>query len=120
MKRRGRPPYPDVLTPRQQEVLELLRDGLTNGEIARELGISSDGAKFHVSEIIGRVGVTSREEAAQWQPDRQPAGVPTAALAWGISRFRPLAVQATLHRSLRASRGHRASGCRARTGRIAA
>ena len=66
MSRRGRPPYPDTLTPRQYEVLELLREGLTNREIAERLDISTDGAKFHVSEIITRTGVTSREEAARW------------------------------------------------------
>ncbi|HEY4686531.1 MAG TPA: helix-turn-helix transcriptional regulator, partial [Dehalococcoidia bacterium] len=43
-----RPPYPDVLTPREWEVLDLLREGLTNDQIARRLGISRDGAKYHV------------------------------------------------------------------------
>ena len=49
MKRRGRPPYPDILTPREWEVLDLLRAGLTNEQIAAQLGISLQGAKFHVS-----------------------------------------------------------------------
>ncbi len=57
MGRRGRPPYPDVLTPRQWQVLELLRLGLTNEQIAARLGISVDGVKFHVSEILGKLGV---------------------------------------------------------------
>jgi len=60
MKRRGRPPYPDILTPRQQEVLALLREGLTNPQIAERLGISLDGAKFLVGEVIGRAGGPSR------------------------------------------------------------
>jgi DNA-binding CsgD family transcriptional regulator len=77
MAQRGRPPYPDVLTPRQQEVLELVREGLTNDEIARRLGISADGAKFHVSEILSRLGVSSRREAAGWRPDAER---PTASL----------------------------------------
>ena len=85
MKRRGRPPYPDVLTPRQWEVLALLRAGLSNEEIAQRLGISVDGAKFHVSEILGKLGVTSRNEAARWERDeRQPA--PSARLAHGDRR----------------------------------
>lgn len=81
---RGRPPHPDVLTPRQWEVLELVREGRTNPQIARELGISPDGAKFHVSEIITKLGVTSREEAAGWDgaPARTPAA-PTARLRLG-------------------------------------
>jgi DNA-binding NarL/FixJ family response regulator len=55
--RRGRPPYPGLLTPREQEVLVLLQEGLTNGEIAERLNISGDGAKFHVSEILTELGV---------------------------------------------------------------
>ena len=68
MKTRGRPRYPKTLTPRQQEVLALLRQGLTNEEIAQRLGISLDGAKWHVSEILMRLGVESRHEAALWSP----------------------------------------------------
>ncbi len=66
MKRRGRPRHPDVLTPRQFEVLELVRRGYSNDEIGRRLGISRDGAKFHVSEILGKLAVSSRAEAARW------------------------------------------------------
>jgi DNA-binding CsgD family transcriptional regulator len=76
MGKRGRPPHPDVLTPRQQEVLTLVREGLSNREIAERLDISLDGAKFHVSEILGRTGVRSRREAAEWQRKRsQPAAM---------------------------------------------
>jgi len=67
MGRRGRPPYPDILTPREYEVLELLREGLSNPEIAERLGISRDGAKYHVSEILSKLGVESRDEAAAWR-----------------------------------------------------
>jgi DNA-binding CsgD family transcriptional regulator len=83
MRRRGRPPHPELLTPRQQEVLHLLRDGLTNDEIAARLGISSDGAKWHVSEILGKLGVSSRQEAARWDPAdvRRRWGLVSAPLA---------------------------------------
>ena len=53
-------------TPRQREVLDLLVKGYTNSEIAQRLGISLDGAKWHVSEIITRLGVDSRDEAAEY------------------------------------------------------
>jgi DNA-binding CsgD family transcriptional regulator len=66
MDGRGRPRHPETLTPRQQEVLELVRDGMTNREIAERLGISYDAAKYHVSEIISRTGSTTRHEAARW------------------------------------------------------
>lgn len=55
-----------VWTPRQREVLALLVRGRTNGQIAEELGISLDGAKWHVSEIITKLGVESREDAAEY------------------------------------------------------
>lgn len=61
----------EELTPREREVLELLRLGRTNGEIARRLSISPDGAKYHVAEIIGKLGVRSRYEASAW-PERPP------------------------------------------------
>ncbi len=53
-------------TPRQREVLDLLVRGRTNSQIADTLGISLDGAKWHVSEIITRLGVDSRDEAAEY------------------------------------------------------
>jgi DNA-binding CsgD family transcriptional regulator len=53
----------DQLTPREREVFELLRVGLTNEEIANRLGITLDGAKYHVSSILSKLGVSSRDEA---------------------------------------------------------
>ncbi|MGH2633178.1 MAG: LuxR C-terminal-related transcriptional regulator, partial [Tepidiformaceae bacterium] len=53
-------------TPRQREVLGLLAAGRTNIQIAELLGITMDGAKWHVSEIITRLGVDTREEAAEY------------------------------------------------------
>ena len=75
MARRGRPPHPDILTPRQWEVLELVREGCSNEQIGRQLGISTDGAKFHVSEILTKLGLSSRREAADWpgEPAKAPA-----------------------------------------------
>jgi DNA-binding CsgD family transcriptional regulator len=67
--RRGRPPHPDVLTPREWEVLTLLREGLPDQAIADRLDISLDGAKYHVREILSKLGVASRQEAAAWQPE---------------------------------------------------
>jgi DNA-binding CsgD family transcriptional regulator len=68
---RGRPRSDDLLTPREWEVLDLLRRGLTNEQIAAHLGISFSGAKYHVSEIITKLGVETREEAARVAPPRR-------------------------------------------------
>jgi len=68
MGKRGRRAHPDILTPREWEVLGLLRERLTNEQIAERLGISLDGAKYHVSEILSKLGASTREEAAAWRP----------------------------------------------------
>jgi DNA-binding CsgD family transcriptional regulator len=68
MGKMGRPRHPDILTPREWEVLALLRERLTNEEIAQRLGISLDGAKYHVSSILSKLGASTREEAAAWLP----------------------------------------------------
>lgn len=41
-----------------------MRSGLTNEQIAQRLGISRDGAKYHVSEILSKLGVSNRRVAA--------------------------------------------------------
>jgi DNA-binding CsgD family transcriptional regulator len=65
--------FHDEFTPRQRAVLDLLARGYTNGQIAEELGISLDGAKYHVSEILQKLGVDSREEAAEyWREFNSP------------------------------------------------
>ena len=52
------------LTPREIEVLKLLARGFTNRQIARELYISANTAKFHVQHVIEKLGVRDRTEAA--------------------------------------------------------
>jgi|GEM_PF-5125876 len=63
------------LNARQREVLDLLVAGKTNSEIGEALGITLDGAKWHVSEILTKLGLASREDAAAyWRWRRRPAG----------------------------------------------
>lgn len=86
MSKRGRPPYPEPLTPRQQEALKLVREGLTNPQIARRLGISHDGAKYLVSEVLGRLGVSSRRDAARWRDGQAQASLHTVRGTLGRGR----------------------------------
>ena len=52
------------LTPREHEVLALLARGRSNGEIAKELFITTKTASVHVSNILRKLDVTNRVEAA--------------------------------------------------------
>jgi DNA-binding NarL/FixJ family response regulator len=53
----------ETLTPREEEVLRLLAEGLPNKTIARRLGISEHTVKFHINSLLGKLGVQSRTEA---------------------------------------------------------
>ncbi|MGK5683510.1 helix-turn-helix transcriptional regulator [Actinoplanes sp. URMC 104] len=55
---------PAALTPREREVAVLISDGLTNTELARRLYISPKTAAVHVSNILRKLGVSSRTEVA--------------------------------------------------------
>lgn len=54
------------LTPRESEVLRLVRQGLANKQIARRLGISERTVKAHLTSTFQRIGVVDRTQAALW------------------------------------------------------
>jgi DNA-binding CsgD family transcriptional regulator len=54
------------LTAREREVAALVADGLTNAELARRLYISPKTAAVHVSNILAKLGMSSRTEVAAW------------------------------------------------------
>ena len=55
----------EPLTPREQDVLVQLADGLSNKAIAEALGISDQTVKFHVAAIIGKLGATNRTDVVR-------------------------------------------------------
>lgn len=54
------------LTARERDVLALVAAGMTNKEIAAELGIAAKTAGIHVSNILGKLGLSSRAQAARF------------------------------------------------------
>jgi len=55
--------FPEELTPREHEVLEMMVEGLSNKEIAVQLSVSIHTVKFHISSILGKLGAATRTEA---------------------------------------------------------
>ena len=53
----------EPLTPREQQVAQLLAGGLTNKEIAQRLGITEHTVKFHLNGLMRKLGVSTRTEA---------------------------------------------------------
>jgi DNA-binding CsgD family transcriptional regulator len=55
---------PDALTPREREILGLVAQGRSNGEIGKQLFISAKTVSVHVSNILGKLDAVGRTEAA--------------------------------------------------------
>jgi DNA-binding CsgD family transcriptional regulator/catechol 2,3-dioxygenase-like lactoylglutathione lyase family enzyme len=72
LRRPGRPPYDDALTPAEWRVADAVRHGGTDRTIGRRLQISPDAVKFHVGNILGKLGLPNRAALRHW------TGVPRA------------------------------------------
>ena len=60
----------ETLTPRELEVLELISEGLSNEEIANKLFVSLHTVKTHVHNILHKLGMTHRVQAALYMANR--------------------------------------------------
>jgi DNA-binding NarL/FixJ family response regulator len=72
IEQRRRTPGAAELTPREVEVLRLVRDALANKQIGRRLGISERTVKAHLTSVFARIGVTDRVQAALWAQENLP------------------------------------------------
>ena len=59
-------PAADALTAREREVLTLIAEGRTNRQIACQLAVTERTARTHVSNILAKLQLTSRTQAALW------------------------------------------------------
>ena len=66
MSKRGRPPHDDQLTPAEWRVVEAVRHGLSNSQIATRRGISLDAVKFHVANILQKLNLDNRTALKRW------------------------------------------------------
>ncbi len=76
-RRGGRPEYPDGLTEREVEVLRLVAAGKSNREISESLVISENTAIAHVRNILSKINVANRTEAAAYAHRHGLATPPT-------------------------------------------
>lgn len=66
-RQRGRPRHDDALTPAEWRVVEAVRHGLTSRQIAERRGISIDAVKYHVANVLQKLGLSSRAELRLWK-----------------------------------------------------
>jgi DNA-binding NarL/FixJ family response regulator len=61
------PAGPELLTPREADVLELLQNGRSNAEIAQALHVSVETVRTHARRVYRKLGVSTRRELRSWR-----------------------------------------------------
>ena len=59
-------PFEVDLTPTEQKVIQLVAKGMSNREIASDLSVSQRTVESHVSNMLGKTGLSNRTELARW------------------------------------------------------
>lgn len=77
---RGRPRHADTLTPAEWRVAEGLRHGMTNRAIAERLGVSTEAVKFHVANVLSKLGFDRRSQLRSWTGVRKDSNLANAKL----------------------------------------
>ena len=86
-----------LLTPREAQALDLLRDGFGDEEIAGRLGVSPAAARYHLSQAMAKLGLSSRAEAAQaHSTGREQSARPRFGPSFALPRFRLTPMRAVL------------------------
>jgi DNA-binding CsgD family transcriptional regulator/extradiol dioxygenase family protein len=65
-RKRGRPAHEDVLTPTEWRVTHAIQHGLSNRDVAERRGISRDGVKYHVANVLAKLNLPHRKAFQQW------------------------------------------------------
>lgn len=115
----------EELSERKRRILDGVAAGKSNGVLAQELGISVDGVKWHVSELLGDTGCEDRHElAAWWRRVRGPVAPAALTLGWpsrstlvGFGRF-ALGIAMTAVLALGVIAGWRCSGSSSRNATV--
>lgn len=90
-KVRGRPPHDDVLTPAEWRVVDAVRHGMSNPQIARRQGVSLDAVKYHVANALAKLGLADRKALRQWDGVRRDSALGVSRSAGAAQPLGPLA-----------------------------